>query len=67
MTDGELRAVKLAMFGILVFITWPLWIEIVAGFHSFNDYGAWATGAGPLTLTVLFALFAWRPWHHGDS
>jgi hypothetical protein len=57
--SGDLAwGIKVGLLGVLAFMTWPIWGEIVAGFHHFS----WAVAASalvPLTITlaVPFLIF----------
>ena len=58
--SGDLAwGIKVGLLGVLAFMTWPIWGEIVAGFHHFS----WALAASalvPLTITLAVPFFDLR-------
>ena len=44
--SGDLAwGIKIGLLGVVAFMTWPIWGELVAGFHHFTPAVA-AIGAG---------------------
>ena len=51
------RAIKIGLLAVIAMMSWPIWGEIVAGFHQFT----WTVAASalvPLTLTALVVAWA---------
>jgi hypothetical protein len=66
--EGDLAwGIKLSLLGVIAFMVWPIWGEIVAGFHHFTPAIA-ATALVPLTITLLVPfLFFDGPAHVGSG
>ena len=65
------RAIKLGLFGVIVLMSWPVWIAFIAA----KPYFSWGVAAGgliPLALTFLLVALvfdlpkkAGQHYHHG--
>ena len=51
------HAIKVGLLAVIAMMSWPVWGEIVAGFHQFTWTVA-ASGLVPLTLTMLVVAVA---------
>jgi hypothetical protein len=59
-------AIRVGLLAVIAFMSWPVWLAIVSGQHSFTA-GVALSALVPLALTVMLpaVAFHWGRWLHG--
>ncbi len=52
-------AIRIGLLSVIAFMSWPVWLAIVAGERSFNAAVAWSA-AVPLVLTLVVPFVAFH-------
>jgi hypothetical protein len=65
--DDPAHAIRVGLFAVIAFMSWPVWMAIVAGEQTFT-WSVAASAAVPLLLTLLVPAMAFHAGariHHG--
>jgi len=52
-------AIRIGLLSVIAFMSWPVWLAIVAGQHSFTAAVAWSA-AVPVLLTLMVPFVAFH-------
>lgn len=57
--DDPAFAIRIGLLAVVAFMSWPVWLAIVAGERTFNSAVLWSA-AVPLILTLMVPAMAFR-------
>jgi hypothetical protein len=58
-TDDPGFAIRVGLLSVVAFMSWPVWLAVVAGEHTFNS-AVWYSAAVPLILTLIVPVVAFH-------